>query len=720
MPETVGGRCLGCLVGSGEDFSVIGPGRNPYGFSPLRRYELSLGIQLENAFQEGNLQKVHNLIEQRRKIFSDREGDVYLGKQGVVGSYNTEAVTYYRAGNQFKASRLFKEAARKANEYNDLESYRKNMGNYFHSLLALFESGRFVPTVNMVLIYEALEEARDFREGYRTRARIAYEARRRTEQPSFVYRPTVDDPVVDGIVQRDLADLTVIEAHLQYYRAYFLDREAKSEQQILEAHSGFLIAEKIYESVLPFFRAYPGEENLKTLRIRFNRGRALSQAGNLYLAREVFLGVLQDATEFQIASMEWQCHFALAELESTIHRTLAPETPDGFEHMEKADEFIQVHPELFLNPPVALDRFFDTYARWLQERGETKKALLALERKWSSYLRSEFLKYPGSFEEKATQKAYLNFTMNLRALQDLNRRETEIRFRHEKADEILTQKERTRKEFETSRLELLARSPGLKPFLISPEIQIDRFPVPAPGTTVFRFAHLDGKLHLWKITGRKVEHFESAVATNPDGTGGTDETESVIRLLQKATEDITCSALPVILADAKSYSFPLNRIFRKARACLPAPVFTTRLSAIPAPFNRVPETPGLHTFNLARMVRYRKPSDLEKPGDVLDLGPIDTDTIQRVSRKTSFNTGLWLSRPREYSVVLAGMTGQDPESFRSGELLYEVIRASGTGTLLLFDPARPPLPPGHPLKAGEPYTSSGFRVSVTQGSIRNP
>ena len=84
QPKTYCGRSLGCFLNFGEDFSVIGKGRNPYGFSRLRQAELATSVQLENMIMRGQLSEASQLIKKQRALFRDEDGDVKHGRIGYL------------------------------------------------------------------------------------------------------------------------------------------------------------------------------------------------------------------------------------------------------------------------------------------------------------------------------------------------------------------------------------------------------------------------------------------------------------------------------------------------------------------------------------------------------------------------------------------------------------------------------------------------------------
>ena len=152
------GRGLACFLDFGEDFSVIGEGRNPYGFAPLRQYELALSIQLENMIRRDEFTQADTLIKKQRQVFYEHDLDLKHGQTGYLNTLNKEALISYKAGKYKEAAASFLKAAQKARDFSNMESYRINYANYFNSLLSYLEYAS--PEIEEALwqIENALEE----------------------------------------------------------------------------------------------------------------------------------------------------------------------------------------------------------------------------------------------------------------------------------------------------------------------------------------------------------------------------------------------------------------------------------------------------------------------------------------------------------------------------------------------------------------------------------
>ncbi|MCB1309925.1 MAG: hypothetical protein KDK30_17175, partial [Leptospiraceae bacterium] len=441
QPQTIGGRMLGCILDYGEDFSVIGEGRNPYGFSPLRQYELSLGIQLENMILKGDLDQAAYLLRQRRQVFQTLDIKLQLGRMGYVSTLNREALNYFEAGNFEEAANSFQKAAGIARKYNLLSSFRLNFTNRYRALFATFEQPDVDGRIARQRIDRGLEEVREFREQYAEKARDDFIRQRESEIPDYEFDPERDGPSLQRKINSELVDIKAIEATLYFYRARLRDnRNANTDRA---NQSDYRAALQRYDELLQAPATSPGQI-MTQIRRRLNRAQILHAMGNLLQARRELNDIVEVTYEYNMLAEEWHAHFLLARLHQELYE-IYNQREDAVRTGNQLDQAVAIlreHPEIHPQLQRSLESFFNFATGSLIARNNPERALFMQEWSWEYALRNEYFRYPLKFENRQYSQAYDRLRSTRLLLARLNRDESVLRIQRSDFARVVQRKER--------------------------------------------------------------------------------------------------------------------------------------------------------------------------------------------------------------------------------------------------------------------------------------
>lgn len=672
QPQSIGGRLLGCVLPYGEDFSVIGDGRNPYGLSTLRQYELSTGILLENRLLAGDRSGAMTILEAREDLFTGKDGDVRLGKTGALTVLNRRAFEEFSSTHFQAAADLFGQAASEAQAQGFLDQARRNYLNRFHALFAWFDSdpGLEVPKN----VARALEDLESFRSIYRESARAEFIAQEQTENPDFEYDPAVHDAQLEARVTRRLRDFFAVEAGLYYYRALSADRKSASADALKDARADYERALALYERLISSGEAEPSDASF--YRLRLNRIELLHRLGRVETAMSQLQGIIEDLEEFALIEEEFIARGMLASLAADRFDERR-EAADGITAREQflaAAEILRDFP-VVRSSGSAGEAFYRRAADYLIRHGDTPGALQLLEASWNQRMHDEYVRYPISFEDQTVRlvmESYLDSRKDaVRAL----KREQSLRFSRQDSKEARQRRTAAFASVASARKRLAGLLPLHAAFFEEPNLRI-----PEPGKTAARLFYEGGHLSAFVFgQGRAFFRVQAAPA---EAFG------AFLRSLPaRQIRDL------FLIPDRELYALDLEAIRRDVRPDLPAPVFISRLSDPLVgsgevrlelnQFNSHDETTGFVS------------------GDVMKVESGFADDFFAVEAGR-FRPREFLLRPRNIS--MAYYTGQS--TLAKDAFAYEVLRAGGAYAYAVTeDEDAVPVRPG----AG-PMTGNGFRI----------
>ncbi len=698
QPQSLGGKALGCILPYGEDFSIIGDGRNPYGFSPLRQYHLSLGIQLENRILRGDLEGAAYLLRQRRQAFLAKDMDVRLGRLGYTATLNQEALNLYRAEEFRRSADVFREAADVSREYDFLQSLRRNYYNYFKALFADFEAGERVENPDsfdaeeerelredrrnrsLAEIEEALSELEDFREEYRDELKEQFIQQRRSEVPDYEYDEERDGPALDERLNLQRLDILTIGGSLHYYRGRLRmqDDAAANRRAALQ---DFERARELYDealSVLPKIR--DPQRPLRTIRIQLNRARAFRDAGKLHHARDALIEVVEDAYEFNLIREEWLGRTLLAETYAELHAAhgRAADRNLAAGEFDNAVTLLYENRHMYSSMRRHADPFFTAAADFYVQVGDENRALRMLEWRWEFYLNDQFYRNPLQFEDAEFEQDYRTVRTARLRLGQLDRSESRLRIERRAFEKIVARKTELRQEHDEALARLERRRPLLRPFLRITGKEEPLRPDLGVGGVLMRFFVRPSRpeeMDAWCFTNRGNRFLKATDA-----------------LPANAARDLVsrCAAAagPVadlfIISGPELYHLDFNEIVASIDKELPRPTFAARLSDRFAGFlTRSREAPDdLRFFNVQSGVVFNSDRVRNQNADIVGLRMPAERTLFPATEDLLFDPAAWISRGRYTSIaVVSTGRGRGPEAYRRKAGLYEILRASGAGTV---------------------------------------
>lgn len=662
QPQTLGGRSLGCLLNYGEDFSVLGDGRNPYGFSPLRQYELALGIRLETLILQGEYEKAYALLDERMVVFSKKDGDVNLGKIGAVTAGGQKGYALYQSGRFAEASAEYRKTAEAARDNDLLPQFLLHFKNHFHAQFADIEASRTKDRTRTLNELEAgLTSIEKFREEYREKALARFVREKTTEDPKFKFNEERDNPALMRIIDSDLSDFVNIEATLLIYRARLGDSEATTAPAVDGAAKDYARA---IERLTISTASYAKSGNLfKELRARLNRARIYLESGRLLHARAEYEALSEKTYEFDLAWAELEARLGWMETEQAMGRFRG--TADAGRIRENAVRITEILQKENGTAEASLsrDRLIEKTAAYWAQAGNPDLALSLLERNWAARMETAFLRFPIPFEKanfRASHERIRDLTSALRQLEDEMAR---ARVARQKLDKLQESEARIRSEREAEIRNFIGLAPHLKSFLRPPPLR----PAVQPGQALIRFFVEGGNLYAWRFLPGGVAAFYKEDLS--DGTAALSRIFAA-SLPERGLHDL------FLIPDAGSWRLPIEDVLRKIRPALPAPVFVTRLDDALIGFadgtTLVPDQ--IRLFNVSRVKNIAE-SDAATADVIMFPMPVIPDLF--FAGNQAWNAREWISSPRSASLAL--IDAPDPE-FETAALLYELLRASGSSS----------------------------------------
>ena len=727
-PQTLGGRALGCILPYGEDFSVIGEGRTPYGFSPLRQYHLSLGVQLENRIQQGDLEGASYLLRQRRQAFQARDMDVRLGRQGFVATLNQEALNEYRAEEFDAAAAGFREAAERSREFDFLQSFRQNYYNYFKALFAGIEAAEIQSDDSTGLtsdrktneareaaearIVEGLEEIETFREEYRDELRDQFIAARTAEVPDYEYNEERDGPALLQKLNQQLLDILSIEGTLYFYLGRLRMGAAQSAAALDLAYADLGRSIKLYDEALGVIQS-ANEGGQQALRIRLNRARALRQAGRLIEARIALRGIIEDAYEFNLIREEWLAHGLLARVQDELH-TIYGDVEDqnqAADHYTAAAALLATNPQMYGNIRRHANPFFDSAADFFTRAGRPDTALELLERRWENYLAWQFYRNPLGFKDRAFQRDY-DLVREARArLRLLDDSESALRMERKSFAKITERKIETRNAMSAALERMATARPRFKTFAGVPrESKNAKGPAPTirNDQTVVRLFYFPGEytaadpeskttqkkantpsISAWCFRGASMRFTQTPIEAGANKG-------SFAEGLQNALKKIGAGCFAgggdrFVIPDPRLYGLDVAGLLSTDGRTRPA--YSTRLSDDFVGFLRRGDEPPtnarLNVFNLRTGLVYNSDQISAQHADIVGLRAWETNALFPAGENLLFDPRAWVSSARYTSLAFVSRVDSEETRSNSGRAqnyrrdagIYEVLRATGTGTV---------------------------------------
>jgi hypothetical protein len=672
QPQSIGGRLLGCVLPYGEDFSVIGDGRNPYGLSTLRQYELSTGILLENRLLAGDRSGAFAILEAREDLFTGKDGDVRLGKTGALTVLNRRAFEEYSSTHYSQAADLFGQAASEAQAQGFLDQARRNYLNRFHSLFAWFDSGtaQDVPGQSA----RALQDLESFRSIYRESARAEFIAQEQTENPDFEYEPAVHDAVLEARVTRRLRDFFAIEAGLYYYQGIAADRAASNPDELKLARDHYERALALYERLISTGEAEPQDPSF--YRLRLNRIEILRRLGRTETAMTQLQGIIEDLEEFSLLKEEFFARALLASMAADRfnERGEAPDSITAREQFIEAAQILRDYPVVRASA-AGTESFYRRAADYLIRGGDHMHALELLESSWQQRMHDEYVRYPISFEDEKARAAIEAYLETRKEAALALRREQSLRFTRQNSRDARQRRLNAFASVTAARKRLAALLPLHAAFL--EETPVRR---PQPGKVVVRFFYESGHLNAF-LPGQMRSFFRRQ--------GSPEETYAAfLKSLPGQVRDL------FFIPDRDLYSLDLEEIRRTVRPDLPSPVFVSRLSDPLAALGEI--RPELNQFNI------QDETAVYGSGDVLRLESGFADDFFAIEQG-KFQAREFLARPRNHS--MAYYPGETRDMHKDA-LAYEVLRAGG-----VYSYAASLNGDSVPVKPGTgPMTDHGYRI----------
>ena len=703
------GKSMGCLLNFGEDFSVVGKGRNPYGFSPLRQYELALSIQLENMIARDEFGSAADLIQKQRKVFYKHEKDLKHGQRGYLNTLNREALSYYKAGEYQRAAAAFQKAAEKAHDFSNMESYRINYANYFNSLLSSLEYDSPHPGRALSMIEDALEEWDNFEEVYREEIQKKFISEKRAEFYAYKFDEERDGAALEERTQEGLAYMTALKASFLYYEAHFrgqgqeeisFAKEEKREgirQKAINILKGLL--EEIEEE----------EDSLRAFSIscRYNLARLYFASGELYSARDVLESALRDAYEFHLFREE----ILLSLLASQLHEELyalykAPEDEEAsFYYMENLLELFFSNPHRYVKLRREADKIKKAAAAFYIRHKEEEQALKILEQSYLLYLDWQYFRYRVAFVDEAPRKIHASIREKRELHREIDERKYLLRLERKNTKSLEEEGKKLKRERQKLRASLRRLSPKHRAFLLRGSWKKRvRAPSLSKGQLLLRFFAAPGSLpSLWCFSPRKKGRGIAFFSASPSLSFRTREGDyeaPVSSLMKRCLERQRPVSDIFIIPTEELASLDFYQIIKEINPQLPPPTFATRVSqeflGRASPKKRIQTAHPLRIFNAGTpapvLAPYSKPSLQEGKGKIggnhlAGLWKLRGRLSQEgkgfhAGKSQGARQGLReLLEEHPYLSLLLLKRGEQRHSWKEVGLLYEILRSYGLGTL---------------------------------------
>lgn len=654
QPQTIGGRALDCILGYGEDFSVIGEGRTPYGFSSLRQYELSLGIQLENAVLLGDLDRALALIEKRKDVFESEDGDVILGKQGVLSSENQKALNLVNLQKFDQAHEVFQEAAEKALDWNFLDSFFTNFKNSYVVLFMASEAGHPYATIDR--LQDSVALLRTQQERYREEIKEDYIEEKVTEDPDFSYDERRDDPIVEERVNQRVVDFLVLEGQTYYYIA-LQQASANNTSDSTESASK---AEQLFNDALKALAARGQVPGFQAMRARLNLARTQLLLNKTSEAINELRDLADETYEYNALREYWATYRTLGDAFAA-----RKEPAEARRNYEKSLSILLQFPDLRHRVSSRLPDYFDSLARFYIKEGAPRRALQVLELKRQSNLQNQFLRYPLQLANGIEDEQHRVMLNILSTLSRSSRQESVLRLQHKNFEDLARYNQELRNDLSYVQQSLVQARPLLKPFLILDET----IPAPSANKVLIQF--------FVNQPGGGCLVFDRQVTFRPFKDQEIDEFLKQC-LPEKASELI-------VIPDHRSFVWDLHVRIPDLRSDLPEPVFTSTIMDLEDALGFIGSPRDLKGAQGRRNIWNAGSAPVNRSNHLVHESTPAFELF--AGRKDpGYNLRQAIREPGQASILFLHPDEEDPvQRFQSIRNAYEVFRASGGATVAVAD-----------------------------------
>ncbi|MCB1173883.1 MAG: PD40 domain-containing protein [Leptospiraceae bacterium] len=683
LPNTIGGKMLGCILDYGEDFSVIGEGRNPYGFSPLRQYELSLGIRFQSLVLQGDLDGAAYILRQRGQVFGSLDAKRKQGQSGLIHVLNQSGAQAYQASDFTAAIESFGAARDKAFQTADIDGFRRNYQNMMHTAFARIEHQLYDRSQSGISpadqIADWLAESVEFRQQLREKIEQDYITDMQTEYPDYEYDAEAERGVIDQLMLQNASELREIELMLLFYQALLEKRHARNAADLQQAMASLRQTQLEYGRIVNAQVQSQSElRHPRQFRLKLNLARMALAAANYQGAMQIQREIAESSYEFNLITESFFASVLKAEIlyDQSLYQPDQATAAEIAQSLLHARQILIDRPEVFDELRSRLEPFFQLAIEFFNARRDHQQTISFLELEWESRLQVEYFRYPLVFADQAVQVLYDQIRSKRRQLLQLDHDEAALRVARQSVNRIVQQKALLRVQIHTQTAALLETAPLHEPFVRPRSIaSVEPLPVPT-GKVALRYYYSAGRLHQWCLRGKSIQYRPLAWSQpNP-------------ALLAQAMQ--TCSSaypkdqffiIPDHFVDLKLYQQAWSAHDSRARRPL---VFVNRGSDLFQGFVRTDTDIQSSYLNLFNVQQMRPATEaMQKPGDVqavsIDLSQNRPLFIQGTNRP--FDPRHWLTQEQFTALVYIDERNRPALALRQ-KMLYEFFRLNGTATVL--------------------------------------
>ena len=522
-------RIVGCFFNFGEDFSVIGIGRNPYGFDKLRLYELSLGIQLQNNLLKGDLEEVDILLKKQRNIFRENDLDVQHGQSGFITNFNQKAFREYEQEHYQEAANIFKVAANQALNFARPSSYINNIANALQSQIYYLDKKLKEKEYNEVIskCKEYISYISVFKNNYNKLIKNEFTKKRKAEFPGYRFNPEKDGLILIEKIQKDEIPINLIEASIYFIYATTL-REKNSASEKKLSDNFFIKAEKLIKySIEILLQNNEEKENIGLLiHCYYNLAKIQKEIGQLQNAKMYLEKMIDDAYELQLTKEELLGHVLLYRINEELFQTYKTENYNSQAkiHINKAENIFIKNSFLYETWQNFEIEIISTIVEYNIKNKNYYKALQFLEYDYSLNLEWEFLRhqlgnnYLSNLKSENKYKQirkikydllknenlkYKNLTKQENIFSNTNKNENEINSEKQQNYQI--------KNLYNYKKEFIKENNNLKYFISEPfENYVKIKPNIEENQTILRFYKINNSLYCFKFNKNKFDFFSES------------------------------------------------------------------------------------------------------------------------------------------------------------------------------------------------------------------
>ncbi|MDH5656905.1 MAG: hypothetical protein OEZ34_13410, partial [Spirochaetia bacterium] len=714
QPQTLAGRLLGFLIGYGEDFSVIGDGRTPYGLSSLRHHELAMGIKLDNMLLRGNFREAEALIKKRHDVFSGKDSDVILGKLGIISSLHNHAIILYRRGEYRQASEEFLKAASKANQYGLHDKYILNMQNYFYSLFSYFEDNNTNSADSEKLMKNAFRYFKELQSDYFKKAKQEYEEQKKIEDPDFSYSKKRDNPVVKNIISRKFSTLPGIEATLHFYEGLLKDRNALGSDDIFVSREHLKYSVELYKKSADLMSAkfkltHPYIHN------QLNHAHALYLYGNIPGAIEIYTEAAEKSYEFNILSDYWRARYGLFMIArslhgSSLHSVYRKHQINPGMIIHELNSMLEQNPEIVSHLGRLPETFFKDAAEHMIRSGNHQSALLYLQKADSWVMRQAILQFPLRLNTQRETDLFNKIRDHYSEMNQLHKKEILLGIKRKNFSEIIKTKNILYKNYKTGIYDLSKRNLLINKYF-------SRHTKPAhpklwKEDVLIRFFMHGGRLSCWTFSQGRLTF----------KTNDTSHSDHEIRSFVKQCLSNQKMNTLFLIVDENFYRYPLDSWLREDfHDKIKSISFSNSEKDIHSGFIRNPAqlTDSVKKLNLFYSKEIQKYFFLFSKNNSISIDAFPKNAPFSITAENDNLSRQMFLRSREIPIIY--LKKHSGISYSQLALTYEILRMSGTGSLVVHQESESAV---HAFlmgkKDGEPLDSGSYRIFGSTGFDPDP